>query len=139
MVDPIKRIGLALVAVAVSTLACTSLASKPPSVSNIRMTTDDSGETLTESYTPADDFFVFADLEGIETGSLIQARWFAVEAKDVEPNLEINASDYTYETGVDYVYFQLSTADGGDWPPGSYRVELYLGGTKVGEQAFSVQ
>ncbi len=57
----------------------------------------------------------------------------------MQANSELNTSDYTYESGVGFVYFQLSTTDGSDWPTGSYRVELYLDGTKVGEQGFSVQ
>ena len=102
------------------------------------MTTDDTGETPTSMYSPGDEFFVFADLDGIEAGSTIQAKWYAVDAEGVEQNFEINTSDYTYEAGIGYVYFQLSTSDGGDWPQGSYRVELYLDGTKVGEQGFTV-
>jgi len=119
-------------------LACAGVETTP-TVSNIRMTTDDAGETPTSTYAPADDFFVFADLAGIEVGSLIQSKWYALDVEGVDPNSEINTSDYTYEAGIGYVYFQLSTSDGGDWPPGSYRVELYLDGTKVGEQGFAVR
>jgi hypothetical protein len=119
-------------------LACQAL-QPAASVSNIRMTTDDTGKTPTSSYAPADEFYVFADLSGMKVGSVIEARWYAVGAEGVDPNSEINTSDYTYESGISYVYFQLSTSDGGDWPNGSYRVELYLDGTKVGEQGFTVQ
>jgi hypothetical protein len=122
---------------AAAILAC-SAGATAPAVSNIRMTTDDTGETPTSMYSPGDEFFVFADLDGIQAGSTIQAKWYAVDAEGVEQNFEINTSDYTYEAGIGYVYFQLSTSDGGDWPQGSYRVELYLDGTKVGEQGFTV-
>ena len=122
---------------AAAILAC-SAGATAPAVSNIRMTTDDTGETPTSMYSPGDQFFVFADLDGIQAGSTIQAKWYAVDAEGVEQNFEINTSDYTYEAGIGYVYFQLSTSDGGDWPQGSYRVELYLDGTKVGEQGFTV-
>ena len=122
---------------AAAILAC-SAGATAPAVTNIRMTTDDTGETPTSMYSPGDEFFVFADLDGIQAGSTIQAKWYAVDAEGVEQNFEINTSDYTYEAGIGYVYFQLSTSDGGDWPQGSYRVELYLDGTKVGEQGFTV-
>lgn len=129
---------LAAIALLIAAMACTGIETTP-TVSNVRMATDDSGETPTSTYAPGDDFFVFADLAGIEVGSLIQSKWYAVDAEGVDPNSEINTSDYTYESGISYVYFQLSTSDGGDWPPGAYRVELYLDGTKVGEQGFSVR
>ncbi len=119
-------------------LACSSFATTP-TVSNIRMTTDDTGKTPTSSYSQGAHFYVFADLAGINVGSVIEAKWYAVNAQGVTANSELNTSDYTYESGVGYVYFQLSTTDGSDWPTGSYRVDLYLDGTKVGEQAFTVQ
>ena len=129
---------LALISVVLAALACSGTETTP-GVSNIRMTTDDTGETPTDSYAPGQDFYVFADVAGLEVGSLIQAKWYTVDVQDLEPNLEISTSDYSYETGIGYVYFQLSTSDGGDWPPGAYRVEIYLDGTKVGEQGFTVR
>ncbi len=129
---------LAVAALLGGILACSSFQSTP-TVSNIRMTTDDTGKTSTSTYAPGDQFYVFADLSGIKVGSVIEAKWYAVDAQGVQANSELNTSDYTYETGVGFVYFQLSTTDGGDWPTGSYKVDLYLDGTKVGEQGFTVQ
>jgi len=128
---------LAVTAITLAVVACAGL-NTVPTVSNIRMTTDDSGKTATSSYSPGDDFFVFADLSGLQAGSSVQAKWFAVEAEGVQQNLELNTSDYAYEAGIGFVYFQLSTSDGGDWPPGSYRVALFLDGNPVGEQSFTV-
>ncbi len=127
--------GLALI---LAILACSTFETTP-TVSNIRMATDDTGKTSTSTYAPSDQFYVFADLSGIKVGSVIEAKWYAVNAQGVTANSELNTSDYTYESGVNFVYFQLSTTDGGDWPTGTYRVELFLDGTKTGEQAFTVQ
>ncbi|MBI2759399.1 MAG: hypothetical protein HYX49_12080 [Chloroflexi bacterium] len=129
---------LALAVVILATLACSAL-STTPTVSNIRMATDDTGKTTTTTYSPSEVFFVFADLSNIKVGSVIEAKWYAVNATGVDANTEINTSDYTYESGIDYVYFKLSTNDGSDWPAGTFRVELYLDGLKVGEQLFAVQ
>ncbi len=132
----------ACILIVLAMLACgapTLAPSSAPGVSNIRMTTDDSGKTPTSSYAPSDEFFVFADLSGLSAGQVIEAKWYAVNAEGVDANSEINTSDYTYQTGIGFVYFKLSTSDGGDWPKGSYRVEIYLDGTKVGEQGFTVQ
>jgi hypothetical protein len=133
-----RRFLLAGVVLILAIAACSGL-STTPTVSNIRMTTDDTGSTPTSTYAPGDEFYVFADLSGIQAGSVIQSKWYAVDAQGVDANSEINTSDYSYESGISYVYFQLSTSDGGDWPVGSYRVELYLDGAKVGEQGFTVQ
>ncbi len=130
-------VALAIAAILIGSLACGTL-STTPTVSNIRMTTDDTGKTQTSTYAPSDKFYVFADLSGIKVGSVIEAKWYAVSVAGVDPNSEINTSDYTYESGIGFVYFQLSKSDGSDWPSGSYRVELYLDGTKVGEQGFTV-
>jgi hypothetical protein len=126
------------VAVLAAMLACNAIETRP-TVSNIRMTTDDTGKTTTSNYAPADAFYVFADLSGLSQGSTVEAKWYAANAQGMDANSEINTSDYTYESGVGYVYFQLTTSDGSDWPTGSYRVEIYLDGNKVGEQAFTVQ
>ncbi len=126
-----------LAALALAATACSAL-SPTPVVSNIRMATDDSGASTTSSYSPGDSFFVFADLSGLSSGSVVEARWYAVSASGMDPGSPINTSDYAFKPGTDYVHFQLNTT-GNDWPAGSYRVELYLNGTKAGEQAFTVQ
>ena len=129
---------LTLGAVMAAILACSSL-DTTPRVSNIRMTTDEAGKTPTSIYAPTDKFYVFADLSNVKVGSVVEAKWYAVNVPGVDANSEINTSDYTYESGIGFVYFQLSNSSGSDWPAGSYRVELYLDGAKVGEQGFAVQ
>lgn len=118
--------------------ACSAMASKP-TVSNIRMTTDETGKTSTSSYAPSDTFYVIADLSSLAVGQLVEAKWYAVNANGIQPNSQIHISDYKYEAGISFVYFKLSTSDGSDWPTGTYRVDVYLDGTKVGEQGFTVQ
>ena len=122
----------------VAMLACNGT-SAAPSVSNVRMTTDTSGKTVTSSYAASEAFVVFADLDGLAVGSKVDARWFTVNVEGMEPDAQISTSTYTYESGVGSIYFQLTTSDGGDWPLGSYRVEVLLDGVKVGEQDFTVQ
>lgn len=129
---------LATIAMVSAILACSSFESTP-TVSNVRMATDDTGKTPTSTYAPSAQFYVFADLSSIKVGSIIEAKWYAVNAQGVDANSELNTSDYTYESGVSFVYFQLSTTDGSDWPAGSYSVDLFLDGGKVGEQGFTVQ
>ena len=74
-------------AIAAAMLACNApmLATKP-TVSNIRMTTDNTGKTPTSTYAPSDAFYVFADLSGISKGSIVRAKWYAASAQGVDPN-----------------------------------------------------
>ena len=132
------RIVLASMVMLAAILACTGLAAAP-SVSNIRMTKDQAGKTPTTTYAPGDAFYAYADVSGLSKGSVVEARWYALNAQGLSPNTALNTSTYTYESGVATVYFQLTTGDGSDWPTGTYMVELYLDGTKVGEQNFTVQ
>lgn len=131
-------ITLAWTVILAAILACTGVA-VTPTVSNIRLTKDQAGKTTTTTYAPGDAFFVYADLSGLTKGSVVEAKWYAVNAQGLNPNSMLNDSIYTYESGVATVYFQLTTSDGGDWPIGTYMVELYLDGTKVGGQSFTVQ
>lgn len=127
------------VALVVLVLACNALTTTAPIVSNIRMATDETGKTPTSSYAPGDTFYVLADLNGLSQGATVEAKWFAVNAQGVGPNTLINTSDYQYQPGIGYIHFDLSTSDGSNWPVGTYKVELYLDGEKVGEQGFTVQ
>ncbi len=108
-------------------------------LSNLRMTTDQTGKTTATVYTPLQEFCVFADVRGIKTGSVIQARWIATKAQGVAPDTKINTSDYIYQPGVAHVYFKLATWDDSSWPVGSYRVDLFVDGKPAGQQTFSVQ
>ncbi|HXF86113.1 MAG TPA: hypothetical protein VNK49_12070 [Anaerolineales bacterium] len=121
--------------VAVS-LACAAL-SPQPTASNFYMATDESGETRTTVYSSDDDFFIFFDVSGIEPGTQFQARWYVLDLEGEDPNTPFQTTDYFYEEGVSTIYFQLTNDSG--WPSATYRVEIYMNGTKVGEQQFSVQ
>ena len=125
----------AVFALVFSTLAC-SLGGEP-GVSNIRMATDDTGDTTTTSYSPSQDFYVFFDANSIETGTPFQGRWYALDIEGEDPNTPFSTIDYNLEDGVTSVYFQLFSDT--EWPVGTYRVEIYMDGAKVGETQFSVQ
>lgn len=110
----------------------------PLPISNIRMTTDESGTTQAVIYSSNQSFFVFLDLSGINTGSIIEAKWYSVNVAGVIPGTLINVSDYAYEAGVKNFHFRLNATGGGQWPAGSYKVEIYLNSAKVGEVPFYV-
>ena len=126
----------ALIVLLLASLAC-SVGNTTPSATNFYMATDEAGTNKTTNFSPNDDFYVFFDVANIEPGTNFQSRWYAVNVEGQDPNTPFQTIDYTYEEGIGNIYFQLTNDQG--WPAGSYKVEVYMEGTKVGEQTFSVQ
>jgi hypothetical protein len=126
---------LAVLALALATLACN--VGGEPGVSNVRMATDDTGDSTTTVYAPADPFFVFFDVNAIEPGTSFESRWYVLNLDGQDPNTPFKTIEYAYEEGNRMIYFQL-TSDV-EWPVSTYRVEIYMNGAKVGEQQFDVQ
>jgi hypothetical protein len=108
-----------------------------PGVSNIYMAKDADGDGQTSVFSPTDDFYVFFDVNAVDEGTYFEARWFALDIEGEDPNTAFETIDYNLEEGVGSVYFQLFNDT--EWPVGTYRVDVYMEGTKVGEQQFSVQ
>ena len=130
-----KKVLFAVLVLVISMLACNF--GGEPGVSNLRMTTDESGETTVSSYSPTDDFYVFFDVTSVEVGTYFEARWFALDIEGEDPSTPFTTIEYNLEEGADSVYFQLFNDS--DWPAGTYRAEVYMDGAKVGEQQFSVR
>lgn len=131
-----RSIFIALTVLVAASLACSAL-STSPSASNFRMTTDEGGKNVTTVFSPDQAFNVYFDVSNIEPGTQFQAKWYAVSAEGFDTSQPLKVSDYSYEEGVSAIYFQLTYSE--SWPTGTYRVEVYMSGNKIGEQQFSVQ
>jgi len=134
-----KRLSIvfAVIALILSTLAC-AFGAGEPSLTNPRMSTDSDGVNATTVYAGTDAFYAVADLSNVETGSVVDAKWYLVSAADYDAG-EIQSTSLTIEDKslYNYVSFEL-TSDSG-WPVGEYKVELYLNGTLAHTINFSVQ
>jgi hypothetical protein len=126
----------AVVALFIASLACNALSSTP-GASNFYMATDEAGTNRTTVFSPTDDFYVFFDVSGVDVGTNIRSRWYALDIEGQDPNVSFQTIDYAYEADIANIYFQLTNDEG--WPTGNYKVEIYMNDVKVGEQAFSVQ
>lgn len=129
---------LAVLSLVVSSLACAAFSTEL-GLSNARMTFDQNGENVTSTFSPTDVFYVVADLANAARGTKIDARWIAVNVADTDPNSEFQTQtlDITHETFTGNIYFQLSNDEA--WPPGQYRVDLYLNDTLAQSVEFNVQ
>jgi len=129
-------VGVIMVAV----LACSLFTGGEMSLENVRTAFDSDGNDLTTVFAPSDVFFVVADLKNAPAGTVVEAKWIAVQIDGYEPGeliYEQAINDFTDESFTGTIYFQLSNDDG--WPVGEYRVDIYLNGTFVGTAAFGVQ
>ena len=132
-----------LILPAVLWLLATSMACTGPvrelGVSNLRMSFDQGGDNVTSIFSPTDIFYAVADLANAPRGTIVEAKWMAVNAADTEPNLEFQTQslDITEEIFTGEIYFQLSNDS--PWPVGQYRVDLYLNGALANSVEFSVQ
>jgi len=129
---------LAVLALIVSTLACSFGAGGEPSLTNPRMSKDSDGINATTVYATSDIFYAVADLSNVASGSVVDAKWYLVSAADYDAG-EIESSTLTIEdkNAANYVSFELSSAEG--WPVGEYKVELYLNDTLSQTLNFTVQ
>jgi len=75
-------------------------------------------------------------------GTTVRAVWTAVDVTDANGNAIKNQqiSEYTSTLSADgAVDFKLSVPSSGEWPAGSYKVDLYLGDKMDRSLAFTIQ
>lgn len=127
---------LAVLALVASSLAC-SLTEM--SLENARMAFDQDGVNVTSTYSSTDVFYAVADLNNAPQGTVLEAKWIAVNVEGYDANFEFQTQslDITEETFTGTIYFQLSNDSG--WPTGDYKVDLYLNGELKQSVTFNVQ
>lgn len=131
------RILCAIVVLVLASLACNAAEPATPGVSNIYMANDEAGTNKLTTFAPTDDFYVFFDVNAVDAGTSFQSRWYALNIEGVDASTPVQTIDYSYEEGIKNIYFQLTNDT--EWPVGDYKVEIYMNGAKVAEQAFNVQ
>jgi hypothetical protein len=129
---------LAVLALVASTLAC---ALGEPTLDNVRTAKDQDGNQPTSVFSTTDTVYVVSDLSNGVKGNTISSKWYAVDVADTEPNLLIDEADIPIEddsfTGNIYFYFPPPLD--GQWPVGSYKVEVYFNGVLTSTVNFTVQ
>ena len=121
-------------------IAATALVScgppPPPSVDGVTMTSAvDSGfkaTSPTTTFKPTDKFFASVQVSNIIVGTKVDSRWY-FGADEVTDGRTSITSD---KTGSGYYSFSLSSASG--FPPGDWKVEIYLDGKLVNTTTFKV-
>jgi hypothetical protein len=129
---------IAFLALIASILAC-SLGGEL-SLTNPRMSFDEPGEQVTTVYSPGDAFYAVGDLDNAPLGTVVSAKWYAVNVEGYESGF-IDETTLTIDEDNfgGYVSFQYTYQDASGWPVGEYKAELYLNGALTHTLNFSVQ
>ncbi|MEW6406196.1 MAG: hypothetical protein AB1649_30795 [Chloroflexota bacterium] len=136
-----RKLALLITSIALiaSLMACTSLGKL--SLSNPRMAFDEPGMEETTVYPPFSDFHAVADLYNAPSGTEVSAKWYAVDVDGYEPDSLLDETILTIEdeSYTGHVSFEYTYDDVRGWPPGKYKVELYLNGELMHTLNFVVQ
>lgn len=133
---------LAVAALLAASLACSLFTggSAEMSLDNLRMAFDEDGNSPTTVFSPSDIFYVVGDLQNAPAGTVVEAKWLAVQIEGYDSGeliYEQAINDFTDESFTGTIYFQLSNDNG--WPLGEYQADVYLNGVYVQSANFSVR
>jgi len=124
---------------AIALFSCSG--SKPAAQTGVKVTDIDVGRSLTadktiaertESFRPADTFYVSVKTDGSGPSATLTARWTYEDGQVVDESRQNIAPTGT----ATVTEFHLSKPDG--WPAGGYKVEVLLDGTSAGTRDFKV-
>jgi len=116
-------------------------ASKPAVQAGVKVTQIDVGRSIaadktiaerTDSFRPADTFYVSVKTDGSGPSVNLTARWTYQDGQVVNESRQ----DITPKGGATVTEFHLSKPDG--WPAGGYKVEVLLNGASAGAREFKV-
>lgn len=110
-----------------------SVKSGHPMITRATLSAIENGGAVTEFPAGTPIFFCTVDVRGAAAGTKVSASWVAIEARGSEPNFEIRRSPVVLEAGQNTVNYNLKYDSG--FPPGRYRVDLYLGDSPTAEKS----
>ncbi len=116
-------------------------ASKPPVQAGVKITHIDVGRSVTaektiaektDSFRPADTFYLSVGTDGSGPSATLTARWTYQDGQVVDESRQ----DIAPTGRATVTEFHLSKPDG--WPAGGYKVEVLLNGASAGTREFKV-
>ena len=125
---------LTVAALAVASLACGG-SFTTANIQDAYMSSDVDGENRTTVYGQDAIFYAQVDLANAPDDTTLKAVWVAVDAADVDPNFQIDETEFTSDDGL--IHFELSNDQ--LWPVGEYKVDIYLNDTLTKTLLFEVQ
>lgn len=104
-----------------------------PMIAQVTLSESENGSPVTGFPADTSAFYCTVDVRGASAGTKVSAGWVAVEAGDFELNRELRRADIILEAGQNQANFNLTS--GQAFPPGSYRVDIYLGDSSSADRS----
>ena len=119
----IRRAILLLLVVPLLLLTACEFSASTANIANAILARDEAATEPTTVFSPTDTFYLLVELNNAPDDTTVRAVWYAVDVGDVAPaNTLIDEATLTSGSGT--LTFDLVSDT--QWPPGTYRVELYL-------------
>lgn len=82
--------------------------------------------------------FLHATLVDVSRGSVVKSDWFAEKTKVAPPNYRMDGTELKVGPLINSVDFNMNKPTKG-WPPGDYRVDLFIDGKLVEKVKYQVK
>jgi hypothetical protein len=105
-------------------------------ITGARLTTDSGGTQETTVFSGDQTFYCVVELANAPEDTTLRAVWTAVNVEGETPNLEINQTTATVGED-DVITFNLTNDQ--LWPPGQYKVDIYMNDELDRTLEFTVQ
>jgi hypothetical protein len=128
------RLTILLIPLFLAILAC-SFSASTANIQEATLAKDAEGSQPTTVFTPEDTFYAIVELANAPDDTKVKAEWTAVEVEGVDPDFLIDEAELTSGSGT--LTFDLTSDN--LWPPGRYKVELYLNDKLERTLEFEVQ
>ena len=119
----VRRAILLLLVVPLLLLAACEFSASTANIGSAILARDEAGTEPTTAFSPTDTFYLLVELNNAPDDTTVRAVWYAVDVGDVAPANTL-IDEATLTSGSATLTFDLVSDT--QWPPGTYRVELYL-------------
>lgn len=121
-----KRFNLKLLASAaalvLAAIAC-EFSFSSAGLENVGLALDENGTAMSTSFGQQDIIYLVGELSNAPDDTHLKTTWLALEVADIAPETVIDEAELTTGSGAFNFSLEQSSAL---WPPGKYRVDLYL-------------
>lgn len=129
------QIVLAFIVIVLSSIAC-SFNYSSAKISDAYMSSTSDGSNKTETFTGDQTFYSIVTLSNAPDATTLKAVWTAVDVDGVDPNLFIDETELTTDGGNEFVF---DLQNDSLWPPGVYKIDIFLNETLDRTLEFTVQ